>query len=468
MPEEKELPMLSAAPRIFVDFADVEFRENITRVFHQAEKYGSRPVLEQQAPWEQNGGMTASVIYDEEEQIFKAWYMAGFYAPGEEHVQCLALSEDGIHWERPELGLHEALGSKRNNIVIPAAHHEGKDHFETMLKDPLATDDPVRRYKAIGWSSYDWDGPLSGIYTATSPDGLCWTHTREPVFRYHPRPGTDDLGPVGDAQSMMVDTLRRRYVAFLRGVPERLMSCSDDFITWTPPQPFLTPLHEEEGLYNNTGFVYGEQYLGILTHFDKGPLTQTQTLRLLSSRDGEYWTRIPEDSLVPLGEVGEWDRFQIMLTGAPPVRVGDRLYIYYRGTPRRHNKVPREYDPRIAADQDTHTMAIGLATLRADGFASVSASYDGGRLTATPMRSAGNELVLNVKADYGQVLVECLDLEGEAISGFSSEDCVPVKVDSVEARVRWKEKANIGELRGRGFKLRFHLHNARLYSYCCV
>ena len=462
-----ETGKLSSASRLFVDFRDVERRENITHQYHQAQKHGSHPVLRQDAPWEKHPGMTASVIYDAEEKLFKAWYMAGFYAPGEAHLQCLALSEDGIHWQRPELGLHQALGSKRNNIVIPASYHEGQDHFETVLKDP-ADPAPDRRYKAIGWSSYDWDGPRSGIYTATSPDGLVWSHTPEPVFHYHPRPGTGDLGPVGDAQSMMVDTNRKRYAAFLRGGASRLLSWSEDFVDWTPPRPFLTALHDEEGLYNNTGFVYGDQYLGILTHFDKGPLAQTQTLRLLSSRDGESWARILGEPLVPLGQVGEWDRFQLLLTGAPPIRVGDRLFIYYRGTARRHNKVPAEYDPRIAPDQDPRSMAIGLATLRVDGFASVSASYEGGRLTTTLLRCAGSELVLNLKADYGQVLVECLDEENRVIPGFGKEDCVPLQVDAVEAPVRWQGQPGLQALRERTFKLRFHLHNARLYSYRCV
>ena len=459
--------IIAAAPRLFVDFRDVERRENITHQYHQAQKHGSHPVLRQEAPWEQNPGMTASVIYDVEEKLFKAWYMAGFYAPGEAHVQCLALSEDGIHWWRPALRQHEALGSKENNIVIPASHHEGQDHFETVLKDP-ADLDPARRYKAIGWSSYDWDGPLSGIYTATSPDGLVWNHTPEPVFHYHPRPGTGDLGPVGDAQSMMVDTNRKRYAAFLRGGTSRLLSWSEDFVDWTPPRPFLTALHDEEGLYNNTGFVYGDQYLGILTHFDKGPLAQTQTLRLLSSRDGESWARIPGEPLVPLGQIGEWDRFQLLLTGAPPIRVGDRLFIYYRGTARRHNKVSAEYDPRIAPDQDPRSMAIGLVTLRVDGFASVSASYEGGQLTTKLLRAGGDGLSLNLKADYGQVFVECLDEESRVIPGYGKEDCVPVQVDAVAAPVRWQSQPNLGSLRERSFKLRFHLHNARLYSYCCV
>ncbi len=464
MTDVAPVPLLAAAPQLFVDFRAVQAQRNITRTFHQATKPLPHPVLRQQAPWERHPGMTASVIYDEAEGVFKAWYMAGFYAPGCEHVQCLARSADGIHWERPELGLHEVLGSRRNNVVIPVSHHEGKDHFETMVRDPLVAGGEAQ-YKAIGWSSYDWEGPLSGIYTATSPDGLRWRHTPEPVFRFHPRPGTGDLGPVGDAQSMMVDTRRRRYAAFLRGGASRLLSHSDDFVHWTPPRPFLTALHDEEALYNNTGFVYGDQYLGFLTHFDKHPLAQTQTLRLLSSRDGENWSRLPGPPVVGLGDIGAWDRFQILLTGAPPIPVGDRLHIYYRGTARRHAKVPREYDPRLAADQDPRTMAIGLATVRLDGFASVAASFDGGCLTTTPWRTEGAQLLLNVKADYGQVLVECLDAAGTPLPGFAGADCVPVTVDHVAAAVRWRERADLRALGGQPFCLRFHLHNARLYSY---
>ena len=120
--------------------------------------------------------------------------MAGHYAPECEHVQCLALSPDGINWERPSLGIHEALGSKDNNIVIPATHHEGQDHWETMLKDPLDPD-PARRYKAIGWSSYDWDGARARAFTAPlRRTGSTGRIRRTPIFRYHPRPGHRRLG----------------------------------------------------------------------------------------------------------------------------------------------------------------------------------------------------------------------------------------------------------------------------------
>ncbi|HNZ38551.1 MAG TPA: hypothetical protein PKN69_03375 [Candidatus Latescibacteria bacterium] len=455
---------LTSEPHLFVDLNEVEERCNITRNFHTARKYGRHPVLKQDAPWEKHPGMTASVIYDVEQKVFKAWYMAGFYEPGSKHVQCFAVSDDGIHWNKPALGLHEALGSKENNIVIPSSYHDGMDHWESMLKDPLDSN-PARRYKALGWSSYDWDGPLSGIYTATSPDGLNWEHTPEPVFRFHPRPGRNDLGPVGDAQGLMIDTLKKRYVAFLRTGISRSLSISEDFVRWTAPRPFLQSLNEEETLYNNVGFVYGNQYLGFLTHFDRNAYHQTQTLQLLTSRDGETWMRPFADPLIPTSDVGEWDRFQILLTGAPPIAVGDQLFIYYRGTARRHNKVKGEFEPRIDSDQDRRTMSIGLATLRLDGFASIAASYDGGYITTRPMVLGGDLLSVNAVSDYGEVRVEILDEKGETIPGYSAQDCIPVSVDRVEAEVAFRDRRSLSEISGRTVKLRFHLKNARLYSF---
>jgi hypothetical protein len=129
--------------------------------------------------------------------------------------------------------------------------------------------------------------------------------------------------------------------------------------------------------------------------------------------------------------------------------------------------VPREYDPAIDVDQDRRTMAIGLATLRLDGFASVGASYDGGSLTTTPAILAGDTLSLNVKADYGRVVVELLDESGTAIDGFGDDDCLPVEVDGVDVPIAWRQRSSLRSLAGRPVQLRFQLYNARLYAYRC-
>ena len=467
--DDQPLMIARGAVQLFVDLDRVESMQNVRRTFHTAEKHPENPVIRRVRPWEDDRSTWGSVVYDEQQKIFRAWYggksgQQKEYRPGslsDCSVLCYATSTDGIHWDRPDLGLHEVLGTKHNNVVIGDDHQNGLAHWESLLIDPLEQDSQ-RRYKAIGWSSNDWDGPMSGIYTMTSPDGLHWTHTPEPVFHYHPRPGTSDRGPVGDAQSMMIDTLRNRYVAFLRRIPGRAFSVSQDFATWTPPEVSLEARGDETGntIYNHMGFVYGDRYLGQLTYLDQKDHTKTLVnVWLLTSRDGEHWDR-PETErpLIDVGDIGEWDRFNIRLTGAPPIRVGDKLFIYYRNTANRHG-------PYVGTDTTNVGGGIGLATLRADGFASVAAGYDGGQLTTKPFRFQGENLRVNVKSDYGRLWVEVLDERGEPCPGFARSDCLPVSVDSVDHRIMWRDTPLIDPLSDRPIRLRFHLENVRLYSW---
>jgi hypothetical protein len=470
--DAEQIPLLGDAPQLFVDLDQVASLDNVRQVFHAAEKHPLNPVLRKVKPWENDRGTWGSVIYDEEEKIFKAWYggLSGRqkeFQPGtlsECKVLCYATSADGVRWDRPALGLHEVMGTRQNNVVVGDDHHNGLGHWESTLKDPLETD-PRRRYKGLGWSSYDWDGPLSGIYSMTSPDGLHWTHTPEPVFHFHPRKGSNDLGPVGDAQSLMVDTLRHRYVACLRSSPHRSQSVSQDFIAWTPPRVRLRarPGEIANTVYNHVGFVYGDRYLGFLTYFDRDPKNPLLTLRLLTSRDGESWQR-PDTGkpLVDVGTVGEWDRFVIMLTGAPPIRFGDKLYIYYRGMASRHK-------PYEGKDEPPHLGGgLGLATLRLDGFASLDASYDGGRVTTKPFKTHGRQLHVNAKADSGRLRVEALDNSGHAVPGFGLDDCRVMQADGVNEPIVWKANASLDSLKDRPIQLRFHLANVRLYSFRIV
>ena len=61
--------------------------------------------------------------------------------------------------------------------------------------------------------------------------------------------------------------------------------------------------------------------------------------------------------------------------------------------------------------------------------------------------------------------VEALDQRGEPIPGFTSADCRPIQSDSLGAEVHWKRHANLDALKRQPIRLRFHLENARLFSY---
>ena len=448
----------TGAPQIFVDVTDVESSKDIQHLFHSAEKHPANPVLAPEYPWERkNGAPTASVIYDADENLFKMWYYgikgtkegSPDYGP---HTLCYATSTDGVEWDRPKLGRFEFDGSKDNNIVVPLDHHDGKDHWESVLKDPFDPDDS-RRYKAIGWSS-----KTHALHTMTSPDGVNWTHSPGPVFT-----------KVGDAQALMIDHVKQRYVAFIRS-GDRLYSTSEDFVHWSEKGVSVKAGRGEGGntQYNHVGFNYGDVYLGFMSYFHRNKnwaLFPRMDLRLLSSRDGlvyhkpgEEWRKRPP--LVACGQVSQWDRWIVMLTGAPPIVVGDKLYIYYRGMARQHGP----FDLEKGADS-YYAGAIGLAVLRRDGFASLAAGFDGGQVTTTPFVFDGRTLTVNTKSGPGDVRVEILDANDKPIAGYTKDECNPVTGDSVEHTVTWSGKQNLRELTGQPVKLRFHLANARLYSY---
>jgi hypothetical protein len=245
-------------------------------------------------------------------------------------------------------------------------------------------------------------------------------------------------------------------------LPHRAQSVSQDFVTWTPPAIHFQARQGETAntMYNHMGFVYGDRYLGFLTYFVRDPNNPLLTVWLLTSRDGENWQR-PDTGrpLIDVGDIGEWDRFLVMLTGAPPIRVGNKLYIYYRGLANRH----KPYEGKDEAFRQGG--GLGLATLRLDGFASLDASYGGGSVTTKPFRTHGRQLYVNAKADSGRLRVEVLDESGQAISGFGRDDCQVMQVDQVNEPISWQANTSLDSLKDRPIRLRFHLENVRLYSF---
>lgn len=81
-------------------------------------------VLEHAEPWEGSGSGYHSIFQDGDR--YRMYYAAGQLDVTASGVNagthglfcCYAESDDGIHWKKPVLGLHEFQGSKANNIVM--------------------------------------------------------------------------------------------------------------------------------------------------------------------------------------------------------------------------------------------------------------------------------------------------------------------------------------------------------------
>jgi hypothetical protein len=108
-------------------------------------------------------------------------------------------------------------------------------------------------------------------------------------------------------------------------------------------------------------------------------------------------------------------------------RTPDRHWLFYGAIDKGHKS-------------KENRMTIGLASLRLDGFVSLSADREIGKFTIRPFELEGTSLEINVDASGGEVLTEIPDAGGRPIPGFTRADCVVASdVDQLRLQPTWRE-----------------------------
>ena len=172
---------IASDKQLFADNYLIESLKDARQVMNPAQKLESNPVLWPEKPWEGDYLGVSNVWFDHADQIFKMWYRPATHrayldadgklaadAPADDDpiTACLALSEDGIHWERPELGLVEYQGSKKNNLLPD-------DAFMPYFFQDLHEEDPSKRYKGLIRTGSTTTTMTFDLFY--SPDSLTWT-----------------------------------------------------------------------------------------------------------------------------------------------------------------------------------------------------------------------------------------------------------------------------------------------------
>ena len=134
------------------------------------------------------------------------------------------------------------------------------------------------------------------------------------------------------------------------------------------------------------------------------------------------------------------------------VEVGDEWWFYYAGFDGAHDDV--------AARRG----AIGLATIRKEGFISQHAPKTGGVVCTRAIHWPGGDLNVNADAHAGELKVRVSEELRKPITGFNYDDMPAFSGDSVSYQVKWGGKS-LDELKGRVIRLEFQLHDADLYTF---
>ena len=183
-------PEVGTETQLLIDDHVVDEIWLIRRAPEMPVKYLNSPVFDE--VW----GNT--IIYDEEERIFKMWY--GIPIPGTYEARgAYAVSDDGIQWEKPDMGLVEYEGSMKNNLI-------GTNGFGSILKDHWDPD-PQRKYKMMT-KRKSTEVSEGRAFAAFSADGIHWQD--------HPGEKAIVRGS-GDGNGMVLyDETIRKYVNFRR------------------------------------------------------------------------------------------------------------------------------------------------------------------------------------------------------------------------------------------------------------
>lgn len=440
--------------QLFLDDTWIEESYRLERVWERADIF-PEPVLRPEMPWEGHQlVMFGSVFHDA--SGWRMYYMT--YNRPAPSLCCLAYSSDGLHWERPKLGLFAFNGSKANNIVFaprPGQSHDGP----TVCHDSA---DPKAPYKMM-YYSYG-EGVAAGEYVGFSRDGIVWEHHLEPVMVSGDR--TNVMGS-RDHRGKFVAYLRHRDMMRLHRARTVWRVESSDFLHWSEPEVILrADLLDDPNteLYGMSGFPYSDMYLGLLERWYDNP--DVIELQLAWSHDGRDWHR-PGKRSAFVGPSLPWNRRWNSAANTAPVNRGSQLWFYFGGRSEAHGSdMPPSYG------------AIGLASHGIDRFAAIQADFKEGLLVTRPMRWPGGDLALNCtntryrrahpSSGGGSISVELRDEANHPIAGFSGTDRADVSWVSTGDRlrpVRFGQQRSMNDLAGRRVRLAIALSDARVYAF---
>lgn len=440
-----------------------------------------------------------------------------------------ATSNDGIHWEKPNLGmLDQPTGVDREkHAPFPSPTGLGRENntyppFQIMDLAPEGdVQGPAKRY------AITVDG--TAYFAADLPDVL------------HDRQWRDKLVPVEGSFSPRANALNfwdagnKEWVAIVQNavpywLPTRQIArfASPDLKVWTSDvvlapdaaDPHRMNYYDEP--MSLAPFRMDGAQLGLLSWFhgdrsspEGGPVLDKGAPEMSGRRQGWPWPATAENPFIwPWARKGTnemritvthdggrtWDRTssreawiphgteedgydRLVITGVPPVRVNDEDW-FYMGVCDGDHLVTRtdanrstRYFGRIRKGQ------IALYTQKHNRYVSLRASSQLETLVTKPFVVNGDALQLNVDASRGRVRVGIAEykpvatlkhransvaphlLEQNVLPGFAREDCQPIETNSIEQPVHFKNGTSLQSLRGKCVVLFIELLDADLYGF---
>jgi len=507
---QQEVSASAFMTELFLDNQMIEVSPGVSRRLHPPKKHLLNPVVRCDRWCDGNIIQPYTTMYDPEDKLFKMWSRTGsdrksLYVDGNAAYMLYFTSTDGVHWDKPDLGVMEVAGRRDHNIVFTsdsaaasttAAGSSGQPSFVVPSQSM-----PPQGKKAFFWGVNKHPHPRHagekfvalaivqdhrrGAHIVSSPDGIHWTCASAPFWQT-----PNDVSGKGDdcLMHLMYDHAKGKWVIYRRIIPEvieRMVANdgdrdrlpvdryyrsyayaeSDDLRKWTNHQ-FILSMDPDDPpdteLYQFGCHKLGQTYVGYMSVFYlRTP--QPINIHLATSRDGINFTRVCRgEPFVPHGPLGYYDYMAMACSQPEPIIVDDTVYLYYAALNFPHN------GDFTRADAEVVKCGAALATFKRDRFASLETSdLDRGpcRVVTKPFTVRHSKLFLNAATWMkGSIRVEVLTRDWQPIEGFAEPQAKSVQGDALDHPVRWTANSDLSKLAGQEIRLKFYMTRARLHA----
>ncbi|APZ92411.1 hypothetical protein [Fuerstiella marisgermanici] len=467
------------------DDVSIPFTQNLKLEMRSPERHASNPVVARGPEGSCDSWAVqfyGSVIRDSASGKFRMWYVAVSKAERQNKKLprsmpwrvAYAESDDGVHWDKPNLGLVESGGNTNNNLVKldPSV---GVLNLKVLFDpdDP----DPNRRYKmgAHVWtpkSSTRRNGTLAPYVSA---DGLTWklavdadpvdaelleADTVIPPLHFEPVGGLykwDGLFYLSGQNAIMA---ARPY----HGRVSRTF-VSSDFAKWshtsaiqfvrTPQHQLLGPGKSRMGEQTHEGISVwnrGNVLVGISGMWHGTPEWKDLTIDLgfVVSNNGVHFREPAHEHIfLKRGDDGEWDQGGL-LQGQGFENVGHQTYVYYGA-----------WDPRVWESSPPRG-GVGIATLPRDRFADLvvdettkgTGDYQMEETVSSFLTSSvdiepgPHQMFMNAEGlgDDANLKVELLDHLLKPLPNYSGQNAARVNASGFQTPVTWSGRSELKQL----------------------
>jgi len=422
------------------------------------------PALQLDRSWERSFSSYTTVIQDGAK--IRLYYRGTPVAKdgGSNEVTCYAESSDGMRWSRPDLGLFEVDGERKNNVIL--AHDPPFSHNFTPFLDTRPGVAAQERFKAVaGYSK-------TGLIGFVSADGVHWT--KLPGGPVLPPPQEFAL----DSQNIAFwSASENQYVLFYRtwkkigNINYRWTSRagSRDFRHFTPAGEMDFGDAPPQHLYTNQTSAYFRAphiYAGVCARFMPGRQVlseeQAQAIQvnpsyfkdcsdavLITSRGGTRYTRtFMEAFLRPGLGMENW----VSRSNYPALNLMQTS--------------PTTMSFLVNRNYGQPTAYLRRYDLRLDGFSSAHGGFAGGDLITKPLIFDGSQLELNYSTSAaGSIRVELQEASGAPLAGFTLADGHELIGDEIDRIYNWRTTRDLSGHHGQALRLRFQIRDADLFSY---